>query len=189
MCLTILCPAEFVLGLSSHHSKWAAGGHYRNVVFLWCPCFFFLSVHGFPVLFTFPFSVLYLDNKCISVGGFLVPQMFMGVEFPQAHQGAWVAASVWLCGSPRVEIRWSWMWSGQQLPLFGFALPSVFALVLVAGDTSFRDVSFVIDFIFIYLFFFCSTGDGSQSVMHALSHWVILPHPLHPWHRILKSAF
>lgn len=81
--------------------------------------------------------------------------------------GAWVAASVWLRG---VEGRWSSMWSGQQLPLFGFALPSVFPLVLVAGDTSFRDVSFVIDCIFIYLFFFCSTGDGSQSLMHALSH-------------------
>lgn len=59
----------------------------------------------FPVLFTFPFRVLYLDNKCISVGGFLMFQMFMGVEFPQAHQGSWGAASVWLCVSPRVEIN------------------------------------------------------------------------------------
>lgn len=62
------------------------------------------------------------------------------------------------------------MWIGQQFPLFCLALPSVFALVSVAGDISFRDVSFVIDLIFIYLFFLCSTGDGTQSLVHSLSH-------------------
>lgn len=163
---------HFGVLLSSCHSKWAAGGHYLNLVFLWC--LFLFSVHGslwFPVLFTFPFSVLYLDNKCISVGGFLVSQMFMGVEFPPAHQGAWVAASVWLCVSPRLEIRWSWMWSGQQLPLFFFALPSVFALVLVAGDTSFRDVSFVIDLIFIYFSFAALEMEARALCMLSLTEW------------------
>lgn len=94
VCITMLCPVELVffwvgILLSSCHSKWAAGGHYRNLVFLWCLHFFFSSWFAlwFPVLFTFPFSVLYLDNKYISVGGFLVSQMFMRVEFPQAHQG------------------------------------------------------------------------------------------------------
>lgn len=114
VCITMLCPVELVffwvgILLSSCHSKWAAGGHYRNLVFLWCLHFF--SVHGLLSDFLFYLlfhSVFYIWTTNIFLWvGFWCPRCSWEWNFPKHTRGGWVAACVWLCVSPRVEIRWS----------------------------------------------------------------------------------
>lgn len=84
----------------------------------------------FPVVFAFPFSVLYLDNKCVLLDGFLVAQMFIRVEFLCPHQGWGRGECVALCSSHKqsgciVNSDWAAVPLQAQgyFVSFGFALP------------------------------------------------------------------